>query len=280
MSSGADGRSISPMTRGFGALLDDDEVVDGGRPQADALGRERLRHPVVAAAGLHEHALLGEQVEQVARQRPEVLAAVPPAPERRASSSSNGSSNAAHLMWLMRTSRLSGSTSPASGDVVEQVLGVRRRRTGSAATTTRRAQANASPCRRPARPICCQALASVPGIAGEHRRIEPADVDAKLERVRGDDAADAAVAQAALDGAALVRQIAAAVALDLVLRLADAPVASAPRAGSAAAARRAPATARRRSSARRRAAAARRSCARRRRRSRRMPSSRFTTGGL
>ena len=51
-------------------------------------------------------------------------------------------------------------------------------------------------------------------VAGEHRGVEPADVDAQLERVGGDDAADAALAQAALDRAALVRQIAAAVALD------------------------------------------------------------------
>ena len=51
-------------------------------------------------------------------------------------------------------------------------------------------------------------------IAGQDRHVEPADVDAELERVRGDDAEDLAVAQAVLDRPALGRQVAAAVAAD------------------------------------------------------------------
>ena len=51
-------------------------------------------------------------------------------------------------------------------------------------------------------------------VAGQDRHVEPADVDAELERVRGDDAEDLAVAQAVLDRPPLRRQVAAAVAAD------------------------------------------------------------------
>ena len=51
-------------------------------------------------------------------------------------------------------------------------------------------------------------------IAGEDRHIEPADVDAQLERVRGHDAQHLAVAQPALDGASFGGQIARAIAAD------------------------------------------------------------------
>ena len=53
-----------------------------------------------------------------------------------------------------------------------------------------------------------------PRIAGHHRDVERADVDAELERVGRDDGAHLAVAQAALDLAPPVRQVAAAVAAD------------------------------------------------------------------
>ena len=54
------------------------------------------------------------------------------------------------------------------------------------------------------------------GVADADRRVERADVDAQLERVGGDHAADPAVAQAGLDLVALVGQVAAAVAADRV----------------------------------------------------------------
>ncbi len=50
------------------------------------------------------------------------------------------------------------------------------------------------------------------GISRHHARIERADVDAQLQRIRRDHAANAAFAQAALDLAPLARQIAAAIA--------------------------------------------------------------------
>ena len=57
-------------------------------------------------------------------------------------------------------------------------------------------------------------------VAGHDRHVEPADVDAELERVGGDDAEDLAVAQPALDRPALGRQVAAAVAPDPTARAA------------------------------------------------------------
>jgi hypothetical protein len=54
------------------------------------------------------------------------------------------------------------------------------------------------------------------GIAEEHRGLQRADVDAELERIRGYDAADGPIAEAALDRAPLGRQIATAVAADQV----------------------------------------------------------------
>ena len=55
-------------------------------------------------------------------------------------------------------------------------------------------------------------------VAGQDRHVEPADVDAELERVGGDDAEDLAVAQPALDRPALGRQVAAAIAADAAAR--------------------------------------------------------------
>ena len=57
------------------------------------------------------------------------------------------------------------------------------------------------------------------GVSGHHARIERADVDAQFQRIGRHHAADAAVAQAALDFAPLAGQIAAAIAANR-LRLA------------------------------------------------------------
>src|SRR5438046_616749 len=50
------------------------------------------------------------------------------------------------------------------------------------------------------------------GVAGEHRDVEMADVDAELERVGGDDAQHLALAEPLLDRPSAGRQIAAAIA--------------------------------------------------------------------
>ena len=52
------------------------------------------------------------------------------------------------------------------------------------------------------------------GIAGHHRDVERADVDAELERVGGNDGAHLTLAQPALDFAAAIRQVAATIAAD------------------------------------------------------------------
>ena len=53
-------------------------------------------------------------------------------------------------------------------------------------------------------------------VAGDHRDVEAADVDAQFQRVRGDDAEDAPVLDAVLDLPPLLRQVSAAVAADPV----------------------------------------------------------------
>src|SRR6476619_7727648 len=57
-----------------------------------------------------------------------------------------------------------------------------------------------------------------PWVAGEDRDIEPPDVDAELERVRGDDAKHLAVAQAVLDRPSLSGPVAAPVAANAAPR--------------------------------------------------------------
>ena len=74
------------------------------------------------------------------------------------------------------------------------------------------------PCRRPARPNCCQVAGDRARVAGQDRHVEAPDVDAELERVGGDDAEDLAVAQPVLDRPPLGRQVAAAVAADAAAR--------------------------------------------------------------
>jgi hypothetical protein len=73
--------------------------------------------------------------------------------------------------------------------------------------------------RRPARPARCRGAGDGAGIPGEHAGLELPDVDAELEGARRDDGADAAVAQALFDGAAMLGQVAAAIAGD-TLRIA------------------------------------------------------------
>ena len=119
--------------------------------------------------------------------RPRVSA---PSPSTSSSAGVSGSSCAAARRWPRRISRLVGSRmaastrrpSSASGwrdeELVEPVLG--------------RARSTASPSpRRPARPHCWRRLATVPGKPVAMRAVEQPDVDAELERVRGDDAEQA-----------------------------------------------------------------------------------------
>ena len=76
-----------------------------------------------------------------------------------------------------------------------------RRTTGRAGRRRRRARPPTRRPVRPARPACCHIDASVPGKAVEHDRVEPADVDAELERVRGRDAEQPAAREVELERA-------------------------------------------------------------------------------
>ena len=103
------------------------------------------------------------------------------------------------------------------GGAAEEVVGVLRdelvegRRVGHQHRYRRAAAPARAPSLLPGR-------SHAAGITEEHGRVEAADVDAQLEGVRGDDAEHRALAQPALDLAALQGQIAAAVAADDALR--------------------------------------------------------------
>ena len=58
----------------------------------------------------------------------------------------------------------------------------------------------------------CQVDAIVPGIAGKNRDVQTADIDAQLQRIRRNHAANPCLPQAALDLPPLVGQIAATIA--------------------------------------------------------------------
>jgi len=74
----------------------------------------------------------------------------------------NGNSNAAHLTWLIRIWRLSGLTSPDSGEDSNMYSGWEITYWSSGLLEATRT-ATDEELVRPARPICCQALAIVPG---------------------------------------------------------------------------------------------------------------------
>ena len=192
-------------------LLDDHEVVDRRRAQADALGREHLRHPVIAPAGFHEHAFARQQVEQFRGVPPEVAAGISGACRYVAFVERQLERRALHVADAYQ--QVVRVDEPRLRRRVEEVVGVRRhvlaerrrrrhdRRERQVVAATRA-------------PHLLPRARERARIARQHRRIQPADIDAQLQRVRRHDAADAALAQPALDCTPLVRQIAAAVALD------------------------------------------------------------------
>ena len=113
----------------------------------------------------------------------------------------------------MEVVRVDAGRAPAS---VEEVLGV-----GGQELVDRAGGADEEPrgsCRRAARrgPSAARCEAIVPGYPTHDRRVQPTDVDPQLQRVGRDHAAHPSVAQAALDLAPLVGQVAAPVAADRV----------------------------------------------------------------
>ena len=189
------------MTRALRALLDDHEVVDGGAAQADAFRRVCLRHPVVAAVDGVQHALLRQQLQQLAALGTELLALL------------EGELEGGALEVADADYQVVGVDEAGLRRRFEQVLGmsrhvlVQRRRVGDENGERRLVAATG-------------ATHLLPGagqrarVAEQHGRVQPADVDSQLEGVGRGDGAHASAAQAGLDGAPLAGQVAAAITLD------------------------------------------------------------------
>ena len=128
-----------------------------------------------------------------------------------------GSSNAAHFRWLRKISRLSGLMCASSGERAEEVVGML-----DDVLIERRARSDQN--RKRGRLAAAGAAGALPsgsdgaGIAGENDRIERADIDTQFESIGRDDGANFAGSQTLLNVAALLRQIAAAIAAHRLVR--------------------------------------------------------------
>ena len=187
--------------------FDDHKIVGTDAAQGDRVRRIGLAGPVPLVAGAMDESALGKVLENLSERRD----------RRIVSSAPNGSSNVAHCRWLMRIWMLSGLTSPRLRRLVQEVLGMiddvliqRRARRHHHRHRHSAAAAGAS--------HALPGRSDRSGIAGKHRDIEAADIDAQFQRVRRNHAANAPVAQAALDLTPLIGQIAAAIADDGFLR--------------------------------------------------------------
>ena len=187
--------------------VDDHDVLGRRGPQRDLRGREVLRAPVPApVVRLADVPALGEEREQVVRgPRPEPLAGLERQLERRGPDVGEQDVEVVRVQpRLLRP--------PAEDElrVVDHVL-VHGRRRGH-----QHGHAHV------AAPPRAAHLLPGPGdgsrVAGEHRHVQAADVDAQLEGVRADDPQHLAVPQAALDRPSLRGQVAAPVAADAVAR--------------------------------------------------------------
>ena len=196
---------------GPGADVDDDEVVRRDRAQAHGIGGVALARPVplprLVAVGIaravheavlaqnHQHLLHVDGAERVGAAERQL--------ERRA------------LHVIHQDVQVVGIDQRVLGRGVEEI-----RRMPGHELIDRRARRHHHR-GRPGRPASSAARA-LPGggnrarVAGHDRHIERADVDAELERVGRDHAAHLPFAQALLDLAPAQRQIAAAVAADLL----------------------------------------------------------------
>ena len=165
---------LAEDARPIGSGVDDEHVLRRRRPQADLRGREVLARPVPASVvGLAD----------VALPRRGTRAGRPRARRRTSRPPSNGSSNVAARRWASRTWTFSGSSRASSGQALEEVVGV----AGDVPVQRR-------PRPRPGSPTLTRLAPSGPShllpgrgdgarVARQDRGIEPADVDAQLERV-------------------------------------------------------------------------------------------------
>ena len=185
--------------------VDDDDVLRRPAAQAEVAGREVVVAPVVAVVvRATEVAVLLEDVEQQRR-----------LVEAEALGGGHRQLEARGAQVVEQDVQVVGVDEAVLGRRVEQVLGMGRQ---ELVDRCRRADE-----RRQARPAATAgATHLLPGrgdrarVADADRGVEGADVDAELERIRGDHAAHATVPQAGLDRVPLVRQVAAAIAADRV----------------------------------------------------------------
>ena len=183
--------------------VDDHDVLRGGRPQRDLRRREVLAGPVPAAvAGLADVPLLGEERQQVVRGcRPEPLARLERQLERRGPQVGEEDVEVVRVQAGLLRRALEEELG-----VVDDVLVDRCARGDE--------HRDARPLAPAGPPELLPRRRDGARIAGQDRHVQATDVDAQLERVRGDDPEDLAVAQAMLDRAPFRRQVAAPVAAD------------------------------------------------------------------
>ena len=162
------------MTRSPSRRVDDHEVVRRDRPQAHRVGRIRLAGPVPLPVAVLEWT----KPSSASTGRisctffvPEALVGAERQLERRA------------LHVVEQDVQVVGIDRARARATRRRSTTGCGRRTGRSARCCATSTAADRPLRRPARPARCQVEAIVPGIAGHHRDVERADVDAELERV-------------------------------------------------------------------------------------------------
>ncbi len=186
-----------PITAG----LDDDHVHVGARAQRHLRGGEVLARPVPATVrGLAHVALLAEEGEQlVCRLLPESLAWLERQLEGRRPQVRQEDVQVLRIEACLLRAGLEEQVGVGGHVLVDRIAG--RHEDGRA-----RLEASAGP------PDALPGGGDGTRVAGQHGRVEPADVEAQLEGVRAHHAEHLAAAQSALDGPPLGRQIAAPIA--------------------------------------------------------------------
>ncbi len=204
---GAEQVDLAEDPRPVRGRVDDHDVLRRGRAQRDLRGREVLARPVPApVARLADMPLLGEEREQVVdRAGPEDLARLERQLERRRAQVGEQDVEVVRVEpgFLRRA--------------LEQELGVVDhvlvdRRAGGHEDRHARPLAPARP------PELLPRGRDRARVAGQHGDVQPPDVDAQLQGVRGDDPEDLAVPQATFDGPPFGREVAAAIATDPAAR--------------------------------------------------------------
>jgi len=198
---------LAQDARAVRGRVDDHDVLGGGRAQRDLRGREVLRAPVPAPVVRLAHVTaLAEECEQVVcRPRSEPLAGLEGELE-----GGRAQVREQDVEVVRVQACLLGAAAEHELRVVDHVL-VHR---GWRGDEDRHRHVTPPPGAAHLLP----GGGDGPRVAGEHRHVQAADVDAQLEGVRADHAEHLAIPQAAFDGAPLRGQVAAPVAADPAAR--------------------------------------------------------------